>query len=98
MVESGRGRGEDSDGVSSQLWGEHVGQATVHDRELLSMDAEGIRADMHMKVCSRLCNHKDIAPATAVGCRVWYTMVCKSGHRAIDKRYRKAVEKVWVNP
>ena len=58
------------------------------------MDAKGIKADVHMKVCSRVCCHKDIAPVTTVGCRLWCTMVCKGGHRASDKHYREAVEKV----
>lgn len=58
------------------------------------MDANSIKADVHMKVCSRVCSHKDIAPTATVGCRLWYTMVCKGWHRASDNLYREAVEKV----
>ena len=52
---------------------------------------------IYMKVCSRVCNHKDIAPATAAGCRLWYAVVRKGGHRTIDKRHREAVEKAWLS-
>lgn len=97
MVEQGRGRGEDSDRVSSPLWGEFVELSIIHETKLLGVDTEGIRADAYMKNCSRLCNHKGIAPTTAVGCRLWYTMVCEGGHLAIDQYYPEGLEEVWVN-
>ena len=61
------------------------------------VDVDDIRADAHAKVCSRLCNHKGVDPAAAVGCRLCYTMVCEGGNHAIDKYYRKVGEEVWVN-
>lgn len=58
------------------------------------MNAEDIGADVHVKICSRVCDHKGIDPSASAGFRLWYTMVREGRNCTADKCHRKAMEKV----
>lgn len=95
MVEQERGRGKDYDGVSLYLCvirGISIRLNGGYSTE----NAENFKANMHVKICSSICNHKSTPTAARVGCRLWYAMVCPGGNCAVDKWHRKIVEEARV--